>query len=197
VETQNITDSVRKDLVKPNFVVETQTITDSGSYTVSGRLRCIKDTYVDQYYPNSNYGSSITVDYDNSTDVGQGYKDAYLQFSPFPSGVTLTKAILWFFHAGGLPNAYAIRAITSPWNEYTVTWNTRPSYGSTTLYSGSFPSTVAWFSINIIDHFWDFNNYGLVFYSPDVPASYGCNYIYSREYAGYEPYIEIEYQGTI
>jgi len=29
VETQHITDSIRKDLVKPNFVVETQTITDT------------------------------------------------------------------------------------------------------------------------------------------------------------------------
>ena len=49
VERQMITDSIRKDLVKPNFVVESQAITDSGSYILVGSpitLLPIADTYL-------------------------------------------------------------------------------------------------------------------------------------------------------
>lgn len=212
-ETQAITDSVRKDLVKPNFVVETQaimdevkryllkppivetqTITDGGKYAMSGKLRCIQDTWVNSADPSKNHGSETTMEYDNRTDVGEGYCDVYLQFSALPSGATVTKAILWFYVDYG-SSAYAIRAITSSWNESTVAWYGRPSYGSTILYSGNLG--VGWNSIDIIAHIWDFNNYGLVFRSADISSSYGPVYIRSREYTGSEPYIEIAYEKTI
>ena len=90
------------------------------------------DTFVYAANPTTNYG----------TDTGLVVRDgpatapdriAYLRFdlAPIPAGVTVTSAVLHLAAvAGSSIMPLKVHAITAPWEELSVTWNTRPAVGA-------------------------------------------------------------------
>lgn len=98
------------------------------------------DTFTDESYPSSNYGSSSYVQLSGSSS-GYGTSDAFLAF-PFPNLPTWATG---FYSAElnllGGPGSYPAitvdaEMIQSSWNESTVTWSSQPTV-STTLASTS------------------------------------------------------------
>ena len=197
IETQEITDSIRKDLVKPNFVVETQTITDSGSYSHEKNLSCIADTWIQSPDENLPDGSDVKVFY------GNWYARLYTCLFKFenPPQATIEWAKLYIFKNGRGGGAFNvdIQRCTSSWNEYTVTWATRPSITYYTSFT-TVNNEGVWEVIDVTSlvQGWANNsypNYGIHFYSSNIPAGYYAQWC-SRE-GIYSPYIRIKYSKSI
>jgi hypothetical protein len=83
------------------------------------------DTYVTAQWPDVNVGQrpDLLVDGDPETE-------AYLRFSVVPgllADVTVTRARLQLYAFDGSTDGPALYRVSSNWNQYTLTWNTRPA----------------------------------------------------------------------
>ena len=91
------------------------------------------DTYINQSLPSTNYGNAAVVSVGRS---GSAAWNGLLKFdlSSLPAGTVVISAALEMYYdvnlsrpdAGYGPTDVWPDAVLSPWNEMTVTWNTRP-----------------------------------------------------------------------
>lgn len=91
--------------------------------TLSYQNTAVQDTHVAQSAPLGNYGTSPSFAVSTNQEV-------YLKFDigPIPNDVVIESAKLLLTNNGGGPTAtFNILEILSPWDEATVTWNTKPS----------------------------------------------------------------------
>lgn len=177
----------------------------SSSVQTSNMLSCdaIADAYVDQALPNQNFGneSVLEVFYNGS----EHYRTSYIKFdlSKIPSyAVGIDFAQLKIFSWGeptidpATPNGFQI---LSPWDEYSVTWNNKPteSVGGIfiiqTIYNNA---QYYYFDIKGTVDNWVIDgdqNYGL---SIRCYNSIGRSIILSREeyYEYLRPHIEVRYE---
>ena len=167
-----------------------------------------KDTHVRHVYPNTNYGSYDEIVTRNEYGLGGGGYgiDTLIEFdlSDF-SGDTIISASLMLYYsrysetnpAGRLLTLYKI---TSEWDEYTVTWNNRPSISGDVSSSANVPSgTGTWMQIDVTDDVQDFADDALTNHGwqlmdetywggPDIPAAY----FPSTDGSDNFPYLEVE-----
>lgn len=91
------------------------------------RLLVSKDTWIDAYYSNTNYGSTTSIAVNGTT--GQN-SPQWALIGNLPSDI-----LSLFLFCGGKRNNgnLLVYKVTSQWDELTVTWNTRPSIESTPI----------------------------------------------------------------
>lgn len=136
------------------------------------------DTFVSSNNKNSNYGTS--------TRLYIGYSGLYLWSNilmqmplNIPEGHTIVKATL---KLGGFTGAcytpFIVKEVLQSWNEYTVTYNTRPTTG-TTYFSGD-PSNIDLTSLAVKQHE-EGNPLNFEITSPTSGLPYSSCYVGSRE----------------
>jgi len=140
----------------------------------------VADSYVNSDFTSTNYGGESTV-LVQRTDVGDTVKYSYLRFdlSAIPSDATILSASLKLYLTQVTATAgYQLSRATSPWQEYSLTWNNRPTTSSA-FDSPSHSGTVGWKTWNAIQPVSDWvtgaaTNYGLVISTglQDAPARF-------------------------
>lgn len=123
------------------------------SVTLSGPSQT-EDTQILSSRPNNNYNYTVSNTTYYSSDNGADARKNSLIYFTIPSFLTPTRVIsaklsLYFnptdpyetfnFHYGS-DNGFTVRRITQPWDSYTVTWNTQPSFTNTNEVSLPAPS---------------------------------------------------------
>ncbi|MDQ7029666.1 MAG: DNRLRE domain-containing protein [Ardenticatenia bacterium] len=130
-------------LVVPGFLAllgRGQTATAAPA-VVNVTIYASADTYVDNGDPTQNFGNSTTI------DVGACWEFTTAQIglisfnlSTIPSGAVIHSAELRLYKVPGgstLAATVQVHRVTASWNEYSVTWNTRPTYDATPVASTS------------------------------------------------------------
>ena len=152
----------------------------------------IADTYIDESYPDSNYGSNSKIRVASNAKI-------LLKFdlSTYASK-DIAYARLKIYNEGGSNYAgveVLVYRIVEDWNESDVTWNNAPAYDDTEVVA-SFTLSSGWIEINmtdevqyLVDHPEENHGWVLVWNS----SSSGYALIRSREYNGFEPTLEIYY----
>lgn len=167
-----------------------------------------KDTHVRHIYPNTNYGSFDELVVRNEYGFGPGFGiDTLIEFdlSEIPSGTTIVTATLHLYFLRWSENfpggrLLTMHQITENWDEFTVTWNTKPSYNGDISASANVPSsTQTWMELDVASDVQNFvdgteTNYGWTIMdenywgSGDIPVTY----FPSNEGSGNFPYLEVE-----
>ena len=99
----------------------------------------VQDAYVLAYHPDTNYATQDLLRA-GSPPADDWEQLIYVQFdlSPLPDDMHVENATLKLFNhtlewANREYTDFGIKAVTSPWDENDVTFNTRPSLGDTTI----------------------------------------------------------------
>lgn len=95
-------------------------------------LACTGDTELNQWYPDTVYGSHSTIKILDRSPDGRTY--ALFKFETLPSGITFEKVNLCLFvNLSTYENVYiTLRKFLNPWVESTATWNnTSRTFGDT------------------------------------------------------------------
>ena len=90
------------------------------------------DTFAWSTNPTTNYGTDTGLVIRDPTGTAAD-RVSYLRFdlAPIPAGITITSAVLHLYAvAGSSPLAVQAHAITTPWEEMSLTWQTRPTPGA-------------------------------------------------------------------
>jgi hypothetical protein len=95
-----------------------------------------EDSYTDQTTPTSNFGTSSTVNSDNSP-MQQGY----LKFDVAGVSGTVTSAVIRLFVKDETGNAPVLASTTNGWSESTINWNNQPAAGPAVANWGNAPSS--------------------------------------------------------
>ncbi|MHA1319258.1 MAG: CBM96 family carbohydrate-binding protein [Promethearchaeota archaeon] len=109
----------------------------------------IMDAEVSAFFPNDNYGSSNYLDV--GTDIFGYQQETYLKFLVPTYETEILSAYIstyWYSFLCETPLSVSACIISNSWNEYSITWNNRPSHSTvidteTTLADGEY------FNINI------------------------------------------------
>jgi hypothetical protein len=114
-------------------------------------LRPIEDAFVrNGTYANSNFGTATVLDVKSDTEPNLT-RDAYLRFDlgavPSVSSAKFRVYAALTYSDSVTPSLYGV---TGPWNETTLTWNTRPGYLSSNLL-GAFTVTSTSYTWKEID----------------------------------------------
>lgn len=161
------------------------------------------DTYVNQWTPNSNYGSEESFVVGNYTDQEQR---ALLKFDlgsiPALANILTANIYIWYDNEGGEEEPSEqidVYRITSAWAELTVTWNTKPSIAGEPSTSYTLGTQGSWRSFNVaadIQGFIDnsYTNHGhlLRFNTAQTEHEYYPLY-WAREHLVRKPYLRVEY----
>ncbi|MFC1926726.1 PKD domain-containing protein, partial [Chloroflexota bacterium] len=202
------------DLAVVNYETDDVTVMlNDGVSSVTG-LVATADTFVSSGYPSDNF-NGFYIPGDPPVDVflvgdhvSNGHQRALLKFdlSSIPQGSTITSA-----EVGALMVAYwkepdpapaptiqiTSHRVTSGWGESTVTWNTAPtvaeSYGSD--YVGTTFGDYYWDVTSLVQGWLDgtYPNYGLMLKGPET-GTMDMKGFTSREEAGFEPMLFVQYQ---
>jgi hypothetical protein len=141
----------------------------------------VADTYADSALPSDNFGGDPTV-HVQRLDASARTKNAFLRFnlSAIPSDATILDATLWLYLTQDANSgAYQLWRVTSPWEEYNLTWNSQPTV--TGPYSNpSHSGSAGWKTWNAVQPVSDwvggtFPNYGLSISTGllDLPSQFG------------------------
>lgn len=178
-----ITAVISKDFLNSKETVYPVTI--DPSVTASSSTSNIKDTYVYQASPDTNYGSLTFLRIGNNN----GKMWSYIKFKTFPtitSGYIVGNAKLKLtFRPGQTTSATAkIGGITSKdWNSSAITWNSRIAWGGYNTTSSHHNCSYYEFDITNLVYDWYVGyckNYGIVFTYKDQTYS-DYNSVYSSE----------------
>lgn len=92
-----------------------------------------KDARVAFLEPSRNYGNDITM-HTEWYSSWQALALVEFDLSSIPTGATINdaKLVLYHFSSSSPVHSAQVQSIDQPWNEGTVTWNTKPAYGSYT-----------------------------------------------------------------
>lgn len=100
-------------------------------------ISTIKDSYVDQNTPSTNYGNAISIKVQGRASYNLR---SYIEFdiSSIPSMVSEAKLWLYCYYVSDITRTHYIDRVTSSWNESTITWNSgQPSITNTNRASRS------------------------------------------------------------
>lgn len=168
-----------------------------------------EDTMIEQYSPNTNFGSSSAM-YVNNQDGYWGLpfheRDALVRFdlSSLPSGATICSARLFLYYFQWKHNKPKGRnltcyRITSEWEESEVTWDKRPALAAEATGGSIVPSSADWMDWDVTGDVQDFvdgkeSNYGWQIMDEkhwgknnDIPQTR----FRTREYGTFVPYLEV------
>lgn len=157
-----------------------------------------EDAHVYLGSPTTNFGSSANLGIKDGTSIYK--REAYMQFSltnVVPEGWKITSATLNVYghvhDSNGSEQDVNIYTMDDSWTEHTVTWETKPSLG-TTLTDIHFTDTWQWYTADV-------TQYAQQQLTADHPISLGIaqdvNHsglnvqLKSRETAGLEPYLQV------
>ncbi|MGI9862546.1 DNRLRE domain-containing protein [Moorella naiadis] len=137
------------------------------------------DTYVDNYYPNSNYGSATCLQASNENGR---INNIYINFNwnQLPYGAVIVDGNLGFADSGyGNPAIGYITNVIDPWNEATLIWGNQPGTAGPTF---SFYFSGNWVNkylpnLGSLARYWNYTKNGI-----QISAGYNSwGYIVSRE----------------
>lgn len=171
----------------------------------------IRDTTVIQAYPTVNAGHAVDmwVGFDHCTDPPAEITRSlvWVDVSEIPVDSNIVEASLYLYLVDSCdpePRTHhqvTVYRATSPWEERSVTWNTRPgfaeAYGSTLI-----PSHVSgWYSfdVTILVQAWvsgSFYNYGMVIRGPESSGDESARLNFATRESLLDPYIEVTYAGN-
>lgn len=177
-------------------------VIDPSVYIVSGTLTS-EDTYVDQQYPNSNYGlsESLWTGGASASYAKRTYLFFYYPLNILPFQIT-SVYVYMPKRDYQTPNIRAY-AITDSWSTDSLTWNNQPSYSSTICSSTSVNTTrygsTNWYKMDITDILkgWldlTIDEYGLVLKEVyETSSSAKTSYYSSEASSPNNPELEINY----
>ncbi|MFN0283748.1 MAG: DNRLRE domain-containing protein [Kineosporiaceae bacterium] len=102
------------------------------------------DAYIRADLPNSNAGSATTLQVD-----GGPAKRFLAQFTVSGLGGAVTSAKLRLYGVDPSDTGGQLRSVTGSWSESTVTWNTSPTFGASTVSSVGSVSTGQWYEWDV------------------------------------------------
>jgi hypothetical protein len=117
------------------------------------------DAFIASEAPNENFGaSSLFIGYNLTGDANFGAERTLLRFdvaNTVPDGAVVNAATLrlhlnWSDPADDEPMGTILRRTAAPWDEFTVTWNTEPAWGSI-FASAQVSSTLTWYEWDVTE----------------------------------------------
>lgn len=171
-------------------------------------LNPVKDTHIRHVYPNDNYGSYDELVTRNEYGGSPGYGiDSLIEFdfSELSADVIINEASLNLYYSrnsetnpSGRP--LTLHKITESWDEFEVTWSTKPSYDTDVSDAAVVPSsTNQWMSWDVKSDVRDFvygesDNYGWEIMDETYWGGVNIPVAYFRSTDGVDhiPYLELE-----
>jgi len=158
--------------------------------TYNVRFNATADSYIDQFYSDTNYGSSSVLKVRSSL---LKEKTIFVKFdlSSIPSNAEINSAklYLYMFKAPQHSRKISINEVKGDWNESNITYNNMPSVGSYIGFLTSGGGSNVWLSWDVTPHLpkngyaiWDDQSGGI------LPAEFR-----SRENLTYVPYLMVSY----
>jgi hypothetical protein len=164
------------------------------------------DTYVDQFAPANVNGARSNIAIRNQYGASATWElDGLFRFdlASIPRGAVITRATLQVYYyvyrdTNPVGRTLTCHRITAAWSESAVTWNTRPTYDSTSTAGSPVPSTYTWIPWDVTvdvrafvdrtlpNHGWqimDLKKWGTV----NIPMMY----VYSKENATNHPHLDV------
>lgn len=158
-----------------------------------------RDTYIESWQPTTNHGTDTTL-WLGRNESRSTYNDALIGFnlSSIPTGATINSAVVYMYETTGGSTGYveSIYKITSPWDGYTVTWSTKPTFDSEAITSSNGLESKGWQSWNVTTTVASFFGGGVInngFLLRETSSGTLFSVYSSRESGGYAPYITITY----
>jgi hypothetical protein len=168
----------------------------------------IRDTTVIQAYPTVNAGHAVDmwVGFDHCTDPPAEITRSLVRvdLSDVPVDADIVQASLHLYLKDSCdpePRTHhqvTVYRATGPWEEMSVTWNTRPgfaeAYGSTSI-----PSDISgWYSFDVTSlvQAWvsgGFHNYGMVIRGPESSGDDSARLVFATRESLLSPYLEMTY----
>jgi len=104
------------------------------------------DAYVRSNAPDENTGAAPTL---RAYKASTGQTDSFLRFAVDAPAGSVTSATLRLFVTNASPNGGVLFTADPGWSESTLTWNSRPTIGTTTIASAGSVATGAWIELNV------------------------------------------------
>ena len=161
-------------------------------------LSPVKDAYVDEDMPDSNYGegSLLKVGYVEDEELKELQIFISFNISAFRyKAVQSVKLKLFCTQPYGITRTFQIRRITQDWNETDITWNNRPSVSSDYINVVFNLTSNDWWVVDVTSLYVAGETIG--FRIADVSTPQYCeNTFTSREYSdpAYRPVLEVTYE---
>ena len=175
--------------------------------TTVARFNSISDSYIASALPNTNFGPSNTL----FLGWNQGNQQAMrilIQFdvSAIPSNANIRRADynIYQFNVSPPNDAnmdFRAQYMQSNWQEMQVTWNNANFLGGASLPFGTFDSSLGWKvgpALGVVQA-WVSGaepNRGLLITGDETPSRNRFRQFYSREQAGFVPFLEVEWDAT-
>ncbi|MFW9822587.1 MAG: Loki-CTERM sorting domain-containing protein [Candidatus Thorarchaeota archaeon] len=110
------------------FIASILSILSPISHAVTSTSLAVKDSYVDSFYPVTNYGQQDWLIFG---DYLMGPTEAYIEFTTYPPPTGWTKAEIQIdMYSVINTTELTISLVTVVWSEFTVTWATKPAIGT-------------------------------------------------------------------
>lgn len=170
-----------------------------------------KDTYAYEYFPNNNYGDELYFLVGSNATSGRNYR-SYIWFDILliPSGQTIISAILrlrtWAGVGADDPQNVDVHRVIENWDEFTLTWNSRPVFDSTILWARTLVDSITtgklyqWDITNLVSGWYNdsFLNYGLLLKTQYDNQNIRKGFYSSDETFNpqYQPTLHIEFEPT-
>ena len=120
-----------------------------------------------------------------------------------PTGARIEKATLYIYQRSSHPSndtdiGFKISAMTQPWNEYSVTWNSASGYGGDDIVVDYYSNALGWKTTDITSLVLSWyelsrENFGIMITADESPQNNRYRLFRTKQWAGYEPYILIDY----
>lgn len=165
----------------------------------------VADSTVQSGYPNANNGSSTVMlaGYYSSAQVMRGL--VQFNLSGIPSSTPIGQARLWLYLSSSreptqsTARTIATYRVASAWTESSVTWNTRPSFGSMYNWISIPHNAFGWYSVDVttLMREWvsgQYPNYGIWLFGDESPINQNWRGFSTREGATERrPYLTVTY----
>jgi hypothetical protein len=139
-----------------------------------------RDTYISENQPTTNFCTSSTLRVDGDDPPGTGRDLSTLlqwDLSAIPAGTKVKSATITINVTNSTGGTYELYRISSPWEECQVTWNSRPSRGTTVrgtvgpVSTGTHTITLNSDGVDLVQSWIDGStpNHGIIITDTDVP----------------------------
>ena len=166
------------------------------------------DSTIDQHSPASNFGSSTQLGVRNryGESGSDGWEDDTLvkfDLSSIASGTSVLGATLNLYYFGYWDNdpqgqSLTCYAITSVWDESTVTWNTQPTSAAGVTATAIVPAGPNWMSWDVTADVQDMVDGSATYYGWKImdetywgDSTIPYTWFYSKEFGQLTPYLEV------
>ncbi len=175
-------------------------ITSTPAWAVTSQFTAVEDTFISESFPNTNYGSDITLLADG--DDGTGGELATLikwDLSSIPAGATVTAASITLNIFDISPGAYNIIRQNTPWSEGTADWSNLSGSAVVRGVIPAFASGQATINLNaagvaLVQGWLNgvFDNNGVTIRTAGTTNGIDMD---SRDSSGFAPVLEVTYTG--